>query len=580
MIWQQEGSKGVLELFSRLNSFVLQKRFALRVLFVIILFACACAPAVFGQVADKQNGKSTQGPGHQEDSSEQHLDPLGRSTPHGTLVGFLQAVQRENYRDAAQYLQLSKLERSTKGEKLSRQLRGLMDEAFVGRIGAVNDTQQGSPQYSVPSDRERIGEFRVNDSRVNVELVHISDANAGYIWLFSSSTLTEVPGLFDQLEEDELEAGLPKFLVQKQILNTPIWRWLALLLAIPIAMAISWTVVALLRGILRVWLRKRTHPLLQNLHDSSRSPTRLIFTVLFHWVAVQFLHFPLLFREYYQRLAGVLLTAGVSWLIFRLVGQWAERERAKALAGSRARSGSIVLLGQRLLNVVVVIVAIFIILSIVGFNMTTAVAGLGIGSIIIAFAAQKTLENLIGGISILSDEVIRVGEVCRIGEEIGVVEDISLRSTRFRTLDSSELSVPNGQLANMNIENLSRHDRTAFRTTIELQRSSSPEQLRCLLTNISTMLEQDPRVGRNILRVRLTGFGESSIDAEIHCEIMTANFNEFFAIREELLLRVIELIAESGTALALPSRTLYLNRDETTEQKSLSWKQHQRRTGT
>src|SRR5947208_794206 len=80
-----------------------------------------------------------------------------------------------------------------------------------------------------------------------------------------------------------------------------------------------------------------------------------------------------------------------------------------------------------------VIVGVFAVLSTLGFNMSTALAGLGIGGIAIAFAAQKTLENLFGGVSVLGDEAIRVGETCRFGDRIGTVEDISLRSTRIRT---------------------------------------------------------------------------------------------------------------------------------------------------
>src|SRR5262249_58305414 len=124
---------------------------------------------------------------------------------------------------------------------------------------------------------------------------------------------------------------------------------------------------------------------------------------------------------------------GAAWLVFGLINRWAERARSLARENSGYRSAAIILLGQRILKVVAVIVFVLVTLSILGFDMTTAIAGLGIGSIAVAFAAQKTLENLIGGISILSDQVIRVGDVCRLGDKVGTVEDISLGSTRIRT---------------------------------------------------------------------------------------------------------------------------------------------------
>ena len=334
--------------------------------------------------------------------------------------------------------------------------------------------------------------------------------------------------------------------------------------------AVSWAVVSLLRGGLRIWLRWRRRSALQDLHDSLVAPARLILTVVFHWVAIILMGFPLLFREYYRRFAIITLTASLAWLIFQMINRWAERARSKALADSGYHSGSIILLGQRILTVIVVIVAVLVMLSTLGFNMTTAVAGLGIGSVAIAFAAQKTLENLLGGISIIGDQVIRVGERCRVGGKIGVIEDISLRSTRIRTIDCDELSVPNGQLANMSIENLSRYDKNALRTTIRLQRGISPEQLRSLLANIRALLYRNPKVDPDLVRVRLIGFGESSIDVEIYCLVLTGDWNEFLAIREDLLLRIMDLIAGAGADLALPSRAVFLAQHPVVEEQNFS----------
>jgi MscS family membrane protein len=269
-----------------------------------------------------------------------------------------------------------------------------------------------------------------------------------------------------------------------------------------------------------------------------------------------------LIRVYYHRFVGIVLVAGVAWLVFRLINRWGERARLKALTGSGYRNGSIVLLGQRVLNVLVIVVAVLVSLSILGFDISTVVAGLGIGSIAIAFAAQKTLENLFGGMSILGDQVIRVGDFCRIGDYEGTVEDISLRSTRLRTPSRTELSVPNGQLANMNVENLSRRDKRLFETTIHLRQDTSPEQLRSLIAEMRTLLDRHPKVDPNVARVRLVGFGDDSVDVELHCLILTTALDEYFAIREELLLRIMNLIADTGTGFAIPGRAIHLPADQ------------------
>lgn len=530
---------------------------------VLVVLLCTGTATATGRSVPKQIGKpQAQTATQTEAATKEASDPLGRSTPHGTVFGFLQATQNGDYKEATQYLQLSRGERNTRGERIARQLHELMDNAFVGRVGAISESREGSVQPGVPADHERIGVFRIDHNETPVELVRVSDPSAGEIWLFSSQILADVPDLSGQIESSDLESELPQFLLTEQILSTPLWRLIAFLLLIPVSFGLAWGVVKLVHGGLRIWMRWRHHPILEDVRNSLSAPATLILTVVFHQIGIHFLGVPLLIRVYYQRLTGIILVAGVAWLVFRVINRWGERARVLALTGSGYRSGSIVVLGQRVLKVVVVIVAVLVMFSIFGFDMTTALAGLGIGSLAIAFAAQKTLENLIGGISILSDEVIRVGDTCQIGDQEGTVEDISLRSTRIRTLSRTELSVPNGQLANMNVENLSRRDKSLFQAKIELRRETTPDHLRSLLEDMRGLLQRHPKVDPNVARVRFVGFGENSIEVAIHCHILTSEFNQFLAIREELLLQIMDLVAESGIGFAFPSRMVYLTKEQ------------------
>jgi MscS family membrane protein len=341
------------------------------------------------------------------------------------------------------------------------------------------------------------------------------------------------------------------------------------LLLIPVAFGVTWVIVTVAGKGRSLWLHSRRHPVIQDIHDSLTGPLVLILTVLLHVIAIRFLGLPLLFRLYYQRTTNIILVAGIAWLAFRIVNRWGERARTKALSSSKDRSGSIILLGQRVLNVLIVIIAGLSMLSLLGLDLTAAIAGLGIGGIAIAFAAQKTLENLLGGVSIIGDEVVRVGETCRIADRVGTVEDISLRSTRIRTLQRTELSVPNGQLASMNFENLSRRDKFLFETRIGLRQETSPAQLRSFVTDVRVLLLADARVARDNFRVRFVGIGESSFDLEVSCYILTSDFDEFFAIREDLLLHILDLMATQGVGLAVPARTLHLTRDQNLDHRNL-----------
>ena len=214
--------------------------------------------------------------------------------------------------------------------------------------------------------------------------------------------------------------------------------------------------------------------------------------------------------------------------------------------------------------------------------MTTALAGVGIGGIAIALGAQKSLENLIGGIAVLSDEVIRVGDFCRFGDKSGVVEDISLRSTRIRTDQRTELSIPNGMLATMSVENLTRRDKMLFEAKLGLRYESTPDQLRAVLADTRRMLYEHPKVEQESAGIRFSGFEHHALRVELSCYLLTTNDTEYLAIREDLLLRMLEIVKAAGTGFALPSRTVYLTGDPgldsrktaETEQKVKQWREH------
>ena len=219
-------------------------------------------------------------------------------------------------------------------------------------------------------------------------------------------------------------------------------------------------------------------------------------------------------------------------------------------------------------------------LSAIGFNLTTVLAGLGIGGLAIAFAAQKTLENLFGGVSVLADEVLRVGDTCRFGDRIGTIEDISLRSTRVRTNERTVLAIPNGALAAMNVENLTRRDKMLFNPALGVRYETSPDQLRYLLAEVRRMLYEHPKVESDTARIRLAGFDNSALNLEVFSYVLTSDFAEFTAIREDLLLRIMEIVKESGSDFAFPSRTLYMAHDQgldkekvgTAEQQVQHWR--------
>ncbi len=486
-------------------------------------------------------------------------DPLGRETPSGTVVGFLQAAQTGNYRAAADYLQISAVHRQSQGPGLANKLKVLMDRAFVGSQRRLSTRPEGNPEYGT-SDRQTIGTFSVGDADIPVVLVRVVDPSAGKIWVFSSETLSKVPELYDNLEAHQVESKLPPSLVRNMFLGMPLWQWLALLAAIPVALAIGWAVVLLLAIPRRLWLKFRNRPSLHSYSYMSR-PLLISFSALAHRAIAGYLGLPLLPRLYYYRVIGVLISIGFFWFLLRSTSLTMHRLRTNAISAGHTGTGTLMVLAERLITALVAIVAVLATLGILGFNLTTVLAGLGIGGIAIAFAAQKTLENLFGGISVLADEVIRVGDFCRFGDRVGTVEDISLRSTRVRTLERTELSIPNGSLATMSIENFTRRDKFLFNPTLGIRGETSADQLRYLLAEIRRMLYEHPKIENDSARIRFAGFDKGALSLEIFSYIISRDQAEFSAICEDVWLRMMEIVEKSGSGFASPSRAVSFSRD-------------------
>jgi MscS family membrane protein len=188
---------------------------------------------------------------------------------------------------------------------------------------------------------------------------------------------------------------------------------------------------------------------------------------------------------------------------------------------------------------------------------TAALAGLGIGGIAVALAAQKTLENVIGGLSLVFDEAVRVGDVIRVGETVGTVDQVGLRSTRIRTMDRTVVTVPNGQIATASIETLSLRDKFLFRHILGLRYETTSDQLRVVVDSTRELIVGHPGVDVESVRVRFVRLGTSSLDIELFGYFYATDWGHFLEIQQDLLLRVMEIVEEAGTGVAFPSQTVY-----------------------
>jgi MscS family membrane protein len=224
-------------------------------------------------------------------------------------------------------------------------------------------------------------------------------------------------------------------------------------------------------------------------------------------------------------------------------------------AGERA---ALLRLGRRLADLVAIAVGVLVALAYFDIDPTAALAGLGIGGIAVALAAQKTLENVIGGLSIVFDNAVRVGDFVKVGDMSGTVDAIGLRSTRIRTPDRTILTVPNGQIATISVETMSARDKFWFHHFVALRYETSSAQMRAVIDGIRSVLEDHRAVDREVIRVRFFRLGPFSLDIELFTYIHATDWDDFMTIQQELLLRTMEMVEEAGTSVALPSQVLHL----------------------
>jgi MscS family membrane protein len=492
-------------------------------------------------------------------------DSLRRETPRGAFMGFVEASQRGNRAVAAEYLQWPRQKMTVSKEDAADQLRFVLNHGFEGNLDRLSRDPGGILDDGLPPDRERAGTaVLANGERVDVYLARVPQTTGPALWLVAADTVADVPRMYENAGLPQLERRLPKFLTAASFGKLPLWVPLALLILVPILYAVSklflWTVVE--TYLLAFKLRGLSVPLRRSKGWRALSrPSAFLITLGLHRLISPQVGIPLLHRQYYSRTVTILLLAGIVWWLWRMVDLVAERMRDRLKSDHPRTAQSIYVLGRRLLKGVALAIALLAGLAAFGVDLTTTMAGLGIGGVALAFASQKTLENVFGGITVLSDRSIVVGDVCQIGRYTGEVLDVGLRSMQLRTVNRTVVYVPNGTLATMEVENLSRRDKFLFNPVVGLRYETTLEQLQRVATDVKESLTTDVRVENETLRVRLVRFGAYSLDVEVFAYVKAADYPAFLGIQEELLMRIMGIVKYAGTGLAFPSQTMYVRSD-------------------
>jgi MscS family membrane protein len=491
-------------------------------------------------------------------------DEFGRGTPRGALHGFLSATAARDYGRAAAYLDLSRLpvaEAAKQGPTLARHLRVVLDQILPLDPAEFSGEPEGLLHDGQPPNREVVGRVETRKGGVTLFLDRVPGEDGIPIWKVAAGTAARISGLYAEFGHGPVGEFLPAMFVEVRLLEIALWQWIALLCLVPASLLLAWIIVALGIWFVNDLSTRGRFPLALRIAQGVAAPVRLLIAVALFHAARRVLSLALAVHPAFATVEEMLAVVAVTWLLLRVVEVSGGSVRQDMQGQVHEAKIAVAELAQRALTLLVVLLGFFALLEVLGVHVTALIAGLGVGGIALALAAQKTVEHLFGGASLVADQPVQVGDFCRFGNQLGTVEWIGLRSTRVRTLARTLVSIPNGEFASMQIENFAKRDRIWLQTTLRLRYETTSDQLRHVLVRVRELLYAHPMIYPDAARVRLVDLGPYALELEIFAYVRTQDYNEFLAVREDIYLRIIDIVAQSATGFALPSQTIYRGSD-------------------
>jgi len=487
------------------------------------------------------------------------VDELGRGTPQDSVRGFLEATTLRNYKRASNYLDLRRIpvaERATRGPELAHQLRVVLDNT-VFDLGTLSDDPEGRPETGLPKSRQLVGRVETGKGTFSVLLDRVPRDDGVPIWQFSNVIVAQTPELYRELSYGIVGERLPTFLVETRLFRLALWQWIGLFLLLGLSYLIAWLAVRPGLPLSRRILSRAGFDVSDPTFGRAISPLRGLIALGIFKAGESSLALPATVHPLVVGVQKFVLVIIMSWLALRLIEVSSQLVRRRLLRRQEPPNQPVVDFIQRGLKIVVSVLAALMLLEAVGVQVSALIAAIGVGGIGIALAAQRTVENLFGGLAVVGDRPVQEGDFCKFGDQQGTVERIGLWSTRLRTPERSVITIPNAQFLTARVENLQERDRILFNTIVRLRYETTPDQVRWVLVRIRALLDAHPRIDPDTSRARFSGFGASSLDIELFVYVRTRDNLEFLAVREDLCLRIMDIVTAAGTALALPAQANY-----------------------
>ncbi len=485
-----------------------------------------------------------------EPDAAEERDAFGRSTPRSSLVGFLSAADAGDFERAAEYLDLRNLPPEITQytpEQLALGLSIVLQRSLWVDVQNLSDDPEGAADDNLPSYRELIGTVPTTQGTSQLLMQRVPGARDGeFIWKVSNATLRDLQLLFDTYRYSAYTEWFFENAPDGRFLGVELFKWGA---GLGLTLALAPVLLLMLWWLSRI-LIKPPRPLHEKLRKLLLGPVATLILVLFLGWSIREIGIGLEAQEYTRQ--QTLTIAVTLWLLWSIVGFW--RDAYAEFLTARGREGSIALLRPltSALRIAFLLFGTLVWLDNLGFQITALLTGLGIGGIAVALVLQKPLEDVLGAITLYTQQPIKIGDFGRFGERTGTVEEISLRTTRIRTLDNTVIAVPNARLAAEAVENYSARRKILYKPLLRLRNDTGSAQVETLVARIRALLAEDNRVLEEGARVRFTTIGNDAIEVAVFAYLNTTDWPTFLEIAETLNLEILRQLEALDISLVLP----------------------------
>lgn len=340
----------------------------------------------------------------------------------------------------------------------------------------------------------------------------------------------------------------------------PNWKWLGLAAAIVVSIFLLLLLGPIFSAVSSVF-QKKVHKntfLFFLLKESIHSAAAWIISGLLMLSAIELLQLPDGFTKVLRGLTQLVLAINGIRLAYMFVNAMGERLEVFVKKTESTLDDQLAPFATKTLKVFVIVMGILIMLQSFGLNVVSLLAGLGLGGLALALAAQDTVANLFGSITIILDRPFQVGDYVKVTDTEGTVEEVGFRSTRIRTFYQSLVSIPNSIMAKEKIDNMGVRPRRRIRHMIGITYDANRSQIEDFISRVRSSLKQNKNVFQDDITVAFQSYGDSTINVLVNCFALASDLTTELQVQQDILFDIMQATKEAGVEFAFPTQTLYL----------------------